>query len=122
MRAPHDDRGLFSRLPDDPTYWDRLTAKIVDDAIPTLGSYREERTQWWSALAQYSKVLAVGASVAVVAAALLLPAGHASEAPAPSTDTYGIAPNDPLATPLISANTPPPMETLMMQQATERDE
>jgi hypothetical protein len=122
MRTPHDERGLFSRLPDDPAYWERLSAKIVEDAVTTINSLRDVKREWWSALGQYSTVLALGASAAVVAAVLLLPAGNTAETRTPIADTYGLAPAHPLAAPLVSATAPPPIETLMLLRTAERDQ
>ena len=73
MRGSREQQGLFSRLPDDPDYWQTLSNRIVDDGLPVLLALGEDRREWWSGMARFSAALAVGASAATIAALLLMP-------------------------------------------------
>ncbi len=112
MKGPREDRGLLSRLPDEAAYWDGLTDRIVADAVPRLGSLREEHTEWWSAMGRFSTVLATAAAAAVIAAIAVLPAGSSEQA-VPFADALGLAPDDPLAAPVLMAEAPPAVEVLL---------
>ena len=123
MKTPREDRGMLSRLPEDPGYWDGLTDRIVGEARPELALRRGDRREWWSAMDRLSTVLATGAVAAVVALVSLLPAQAVGPGPAPAqvqvADLFGIAPHDPLATPLLIAESPPTMVALVWN-STER--
>ena len=121
MKTPNDQRGLFSRLPDDPEYWRGLTDRIVEDATPQLAEFGDKEPEWWSELARFSTILAVGAAAAVFASFFLLPVWGGAEAPTQNMDAYGLAPSDPLAVTLVSGEAPPTMETLMAVRNTEYD-
>jgi hypothetical protein len=112
---------LFSRLPDDPEYWQTLTNRIVDDGLPVLKALREERREWWSDIARFSTFLAVGASAATIAALFLMPTGIPATTPVPTADAYGLAPDDPLAVTLVLGEAPPSLEMLMAVRTAERD-
>jgi hypothetical protein len=47
MKSPREQQGLFSRLPDDPEYWQTFANRIVDDGVPVLRAFREERRESW---------------------------------------------------------------------------
>jgi len=113
MNNPADGRGMFSRLPDDPEYWDKLGARIVNDAVPTLATYREDRNEWWSVLARFSTALAVGATAAVLAAVLLFPRDEPNGTPPESGMVFGLAPSGPLAEPMLEIDGPPTLERLI---------
>ena len=116
MNKPREDRGMLSRLPDDPGYWDGLTDRIVADAGADLGVRREDRGQWWSAMASFSSILATGAVAAVVALVSLLPAQVTRSDPGTEVrvvDLFGIAPRDRFATPLLMAESPPSIDVLV---------
>jgi hypothetical protein len=121
MKRPREQRGLFSRLPDDPGYWQMLTDRIVDDGVPVLQARREESRKWWSGMARFSTVLAVGASAATIGTLLLMPAGTPAITPVQMAHAYGLAPDDALAAALVSGEAPPSMETLMAVRTAERD-
>ncbi len=121
MKGPKEQQGLFSRLPDDPKYWEGFTDRIVDDAIPELVESKENKGEWWSEIARFSTLLAVGAAAAVFASFFLLPVGGPVETPTRTTDAYGLAPDDPLAVTLVSGETPPTMETLIALRNAEFD-
>jgi hypothetical protein len=112
---------LFSRLPDDPEYWHKFTDRIVDDAVTELEKLRENRAEWWSEIAQFSTLLAVGASAAVFASFLLMPAGGPVENPTRTMDAYGLAPDDPLAVTLVSGGAAPTLESLLAARNAEFD-
>ena len=116
-RTPGEDRGLLSRLPHDEKYWDDLTDRIVADAEPHLAVRVDERSEWWSAMARFSTVLATGAVAAILALISLLPASPADAGRLASdvqvADLFGMAPVDPLAAPLLAANSPPSMDALI---------
>jgi len=122
MRGPSEGRGMFSRLPDDPAYWDGLSSRIADDAVSTLAVYRDESNGWLSILAGYSTALAVGAVAAVVVAFFLLPFGNTNGPRSSPVDAYGLAPTSPLATPLLEADAPPTMASLIGMRTVEVDE
>ena len=113
VKTPSEARGIFSRLPDDPAYWDSLTTKIADDAAQTLADYGEEGSGWLSLLARYSTVLAIGASAAVLAAFVVLQPDETIDSRSSYVDAYGLAPTDPLAVPFIAEDTPPQMVALI---------
>lgn len=121
MKGSGEQQGLFSRLPDDPDYWRTLTNRIVDDGLPVLQALREERREWWSGMARFSRVLAAGASAATIAALFLMPTGIPAMTPVQMADAYGLAPDDPLAVTLVSGEAPPSLETLMAVRTAERD-
>ena len=121
MSAAKEQRGLFSRLPDDPAYWQDLTDKIVDDGRPRLAEFGAHRPAWWSELARFSRVLAAGAAAAVLALLLLFPAGGELELQGGTMDTYGLIPSDPLAFTLFSREAPPTIETLIAMRTVESD-
>lgn len=120
-KKPSEQRGLFSRLPDDPVYWENLSTRIADDAAPTLDQLREENNQWWSVPARFSTALAIGASAAVIAAILLLPGGGSGDTVPASPNMYGLAPAGPLAESLLTPEAPPSLEMLMALRHSERD-
>jgi len=113
MKGPDEQQGLFSRLPDDPEYWHDFTERIVADAGQELERLGETRREWWSEIARFSPLLAVGASAAVLVLAFLMSAGNPAELPTRSMDAYGLAPDDPLAMTLASQEAPPTMEILI---------
>jgi hypothetical protein len=119
MKGPIEQRGLFSRLPDDPEYWHKLTDRIAVDAGADLQRFGESRREWWSEIARYSTLLALGASAAVLASFLLMPTGGAAEIPERTVDAYGLAPDDPLAVTLVSGETPPALGSLMAARTAE---
>ena len=116
MKTPREDRGMLSRLPHDREYWDDFTDRIVADAKPHLVARRDDRGEWWSAMAQFSTVLATGAVAALLALVSLLPLQADSGRVVSDVqvgDLFGIAPVDPLATPLLAASSPPTMDALI---------
>lgn len=119
MKKPEELRGLFSRLPEDPEYWHNFTDRIVADAVPALASYGQNRREWWTEIARFSKLLAVGASAAVLALFFLMPGDSPEQIPARTMDAYGLAPNDPIAVTLVSGEAPPALESLMAVRTAE---
>jgi hypothetical protein len=119
MSTPNEPRGLFSRLPDEQEYWREFTDKIVNDAAPRLAVFDSDESRWWSELAQYSTLLAVGAAAAVIALLLLMPVRERRSLEISTRDTYGFAPSDPLAATLVSRETPPWVGTLLAVRNTE---
>ena len=121
MKGRREQQGLFSRLPDDPEYWKTFAKRIVDDGIPVLRTFQRERREWWTGIARFSTVLAVGASAATIAALFMMPTGNPPITPVQTADAYGLAPNDPLAVTLVLGEAPPSLETLMAVRIAERD-
>ena len=121
MKGPDEQRGLFSRLPDDPEYWHNFTDRIVADSGPELERLSENRREWWSEIARFSTLLALGASAAVFASFFLMPTQHPVDPPTRTVDAYGLAPDDPLAVTLVMGDTPPTLETLIAARTTESD-
>jgi hypothetical protein len=121
MKMPDEQRGLFSRLPDDSEYWHGLTDRIVEDAVPQVAAFGEGDPAWWSEIARFSTMLAAGAAAAVLASFFLVPDAEQVEMPAPGLDAYGLAPVDPIAVTLVSEATPPTMETLIAVRNAESD-
>ncbi len=119
MRGPEEQRGLFSRLPEDPEYWHNFTDRIVTDAVPALASCGQSGREWWTEIARFSKLLAVGASAAVLALFFLMPGDSPEQIPARTMDAYGLAPDDPIAVTLVSGETPPALESLMAVRTAE---
>jgi hypothetical protein len=119
MNTPKNQRGLFSRLPEDQEYWSGLTERIVDDAAPRLTEFGQADTRWWSEIARYSTVLAAGAAAAVVAVLMLMPAMDGAEAPIRSQNAFGLTPADPIAVALVSEETPPSVGTLIAVRNSE---
>ena len=118
MKMPPEDRGMLSRLPRDPEYWNKLSDRVVGDARPELLALRKSQREWWSDMASFSTVLAAGAMAAVLALISLLPSNEinrgldlASQAQVP--DVFGIAPIDPLVRPLLMTESPPTVESLV---------
>ena len=121
MSEAYEQRGLFSRLPDDPAYWRDLTEKVVDDGRPQLAELGANRPAWWSEMARFSRHLAVGAAAAVLAIVFLLPGIGKAELQSRTVDTYGLIPADPLAVALASGEAPPSIEMLIALQNTESE-
>ena len=116
-KTPREDRGMLSRLPDDRSYWDDFSNRIVEDAKPHIAARHDDRGEWWSAMARFSTVLATGAVAATLALISFLPAQPAGSDSVVSetqvADLFGIAPDDPLAGPLLVADSPPTMDALI---------
>lgn len=121
MNTPNEQRGMFSRLPEDQQYWRELTEKIVEDAGPQLSMFGKNEPEWWSEIARFSTLLAAGAAAAILAFFALMPYGGAAETVVRSVDAYGLAPSDPLAVTLVSEETPPTMGALMAVRNTENE-
>ena len=121
MSGVDEQRGLFSRLPDDTAYWQDLTNRIVDDARPQLAELAGNREVWWSEIARYSRLLAAGAAAAVLAILFLLPRAGETGLRSQEVDTYGLIPSDPLAVTLASREAPPNIETLIALRDVESD-
>lgn len=121
MNTPDEQRGMFSRLPEDQEYWRELTEKIVEDAAPQLSTFGKNQPEWWSEIARFSTLLAAGAAAAILAFFTLMPSGGAAATAVPSVDAYGLAPSDPLAVTLVLEETPPTMGTLMAVRNTENE-
>jgi hypothetical protein len=119
MNLPKQQRGLFSRLPEDHEYWRSLTNRIVEDAAPQLEEFGRRENEWWFEMARYSTLLAVGAAAAVIAFLTMMPATSGDEAPLTGRNVYGLAPSDPLAMTLVSEETPPSIGTLIAVRNTE---
>lgn len=83
-----------SRLPDDPTYWDDLAARIVDSAEPILREHRDVQA-WWSPLARWSPAIGVAAAAAALLVLLFGPP-ESSRSPAVSFAQL-LSPRDPVA-------------------------
>jgi len=119
MNTPHQQRGMFSRLPEEQEYWSGLTDKIVDDAAALLEEFGENDTRWWFEIARYSTLLAAGAAAAVIAFLTLMPSNDGADAPLRSQNAYGLTPSDPLAATLASEEAPPSVGTLIALRNTE---
>ncbi len=111
--SSNDERGLLSRLPQDPAYWDRLTARITADAAPRVRTWHSGEP-WWSTLGRWSPLLAAAAVAAVLAAATLLP--REAAAPAPMAEAFDFTPADPVARVVLSAAAPPAVPSLLRLQ------
>ena len=57
---------MTSRLPEDPSYWERLTDRVVTNAGSQLGEYRNAASRPWHGLARFSVPLTIGAATAVI--------------------------------------------------------
>ena len=111
MTRPEDPRGMLSRLPDDPDYWERLTDRVMEEVGPALASRSGARGPWWRPMARHARVLAAGAAAAVIGTVALLP-----ERPSPdpgALDVFSLAPPDPVLTPLVLAGAPPTLAALL---------
>ncbi len=123
MNKPVEDRGIMSRLPEDRPYWEGLTDRIVEEALPTLADRRDQGNEWWSAMSRFSDLLATGALAATIAAIAFLPPvpiDLPATAQEPVEDALGIAPDHPLA--VLMAGTPPRMEALVLNATETSDE
>jgi len=146
MTRPEDPRGMLSRLPDDPRYWERLTDRVMEDVGPALASRRGAgaggapaasvaRDAWWRPLARHARALAIGAAAAVIGTLALLPerpatgAGGGGVAFLPGTDpafagggdVFSLVPADPVMTPLVLAEEPPTLAALLATPDQERE-
>ncbi len=121
MKGPKEQQGLFSRLPDDPGYWEGFTDRIVGDAVPALEKFKGEKGEWWAEIARFSTLLAIGASAAVFASFLFMPVDGVVETPQQTLDAYGLAPDDPLATTLVSGEVPSTIEIVIAVRNAESD-
>jgi len=121
MKTPNEQRGLFSRLPEEREYWQGLTDKIVADGADHLAKLSDAGAKWWSGIARFSTLLATGAAAAVVGFVLLVPVIDTDAVPRPTVDAYGLVPRDPLAITLISQDVPPTMEALIAMRNAESD-
>lgn len=112
---------MTSRLPEDPSYWDKLTLRVVANAASQLRAYRVATSGPWHALARLSMPLAIGAAAAVIIALLRLPDTARASAENTTTATvYGFSPTDPLATLLATSASAPTMATLLSTPTSER--
>lgn len=83
-----------SRLPDDPTYWGDLAARIVDSAEPILREHRDAQA-WWGPLAKWSPAIGVAAAAAAL---LVLLVGPPERSPASAVSFEQLlSPRDPVA-------------------------
>ena len=101
MSEHHAHRGLMSRLPDDATYWEALTERLVRDATGPLSAYRHR-------LARLAAPLAIAAAAAWLAALLWLPPVEGVP-----TTPYDLAPRDPLAALLAASPDAPTMAAVI---------
>ncbi len=99
-----------SRLPDDPSYWDGLAARIVGAAEPALREQREAHA-WWHPFARWSPVIGVSAAVAALLVVLLGP-----PAPAHPTFSFGqlIGPEDPVAQAVVGGAATPDVAAMLL--------
>lgn len=112
---------MMSRLPEYPSYWDKLSDRLVANAAIQLREYQTKTSGRWSALARLSLPLAIGAAAAVVVALLRLPGtARESRENATTASGYGFSPNDPWATLLVTSARPPSMATLLSTPNSER--
>jgi hypothetical protein len=119
MKTANEQRGLFSRLPEEREYWQGLTDRIAADGAVHLASFSDRGGEWWSVIARFSTLLAAGAAAAVVGFFLLIPGADPNTVRRGTVDAYGLAPPDPLAITLISQDTPPSMEALIAMRNAE---
>jgi len=117
---PHEERGLLSRLPQDPQYWNTLAGRVTTDASPHLRSLRSADDAWWSVLGRLSPLLATAAAAAVLTALSLLPSRTTSPDRV-TTEAFDFTPDDPIAGPLLSADAPPAVAALLGMQTGETE-
>ena len=119
LMDPNDQSGLFSRLPSDRDYWDTLTNEIMNSVSPTIRAYKFSRHPWWAPIARMSRPLAAGALVATILTALVLTPNSEGPMNSSTLDAFGLAPVDPLATTMVTRETPPAGEMLWVVRAKE---
>jgi hypothetical protein len=121
MTKGAEDRGLLSRLPGTPRYWEDLTACIVERAGPHLRARRAQQP-WWRPLGRFSSSLAAAAALAMALGAVFLMTGpprRPLSGSALEADAFGLAPDHPVARSLLAATAPPPVEALLGLRAGE---
>jgi hypothetical protein len=112
---------LESRMPEGPDYWDDLARRIAADAAPVLARSREGHGTWWGSLARSCPALAAAASVAVVAAAIVIASVPAALDDSPYAEVArAIGPTDQVAQLLLREPAPPAVESLLPMIAGER--
>jgi hypothetical protein len=121
MKTPNEQRGLFSRLPDDSEYWKGLTDRIVQDGSERLEKLASREPEWWAEIARYSTILAASAVAAVVACFLLIQAGEGDFDRVRAQDTYGLIPPDPLAVTLVARPAPPTIDAIIALRNAESE-
>ena len=103
-----------SRLPDDPTYWDGLAARIVDSAAPILREQRDVQA-WWGPLAKWSPAIGVAAAAAALLVLLFGPP-ESSRSPAVSFAQL-LGPRDPVAQAVVSGATASDVSALLLVES-----
>ncbi len=104
---------LEPRLPDDPSYWQHLAARIVDSAEPVLREHRNVQA-WWYPLAKWSPAIGVAAAAAVVGAVIV---GPPAAPPAPITFEQVLGPDDPVDQAVVERADISSISTILLVQS-----
>lgn len=106
-----------SRLPDDRSYWDDVTVRIVDSAEPILREHREVHA-WWHPLAKWSPAIGVAAAAAAILAVVTMPTAPASATPPgrPSLERL-LSPEDPVAQAVVGGESATNISTMLLVES-----
>jgi hypothetical protein len=103
-----------SRLPDDPSYWNALTARIVNSAESILREHREGRA-WWHPLAKWSPTIGVAAAAAAFLVVIVGPPDPPP--PAPLSFAQLLSPEDPVAQAVVSGAAVADISTILLVES-----
>lgn len=101
----------WSRLPDDPDYWEQLESRITGSLGPLVQAGAETGQAWWSPITRQAWALGGLALAAALAVLLLAPPRRDRE---PSATGWLPPPrNDPAVTAFLTSDRPPSVATLI---------
>jgi len=110
-----ENRGL-SRLPDDPDYWERLEARVLETATPRLRAAAGSGRNAWTPLAERAGALTGLAVAATIVAMLLVPARPNATSPAVPA-LLRIPHDDPTLAAFLTSPAPPSVVALVLPDA-----
>src|SRR5262245_14821624 len=106
----------LSRLPKDPSYWNRLESKLATELSQAVRALAGARPEWWAPLARRAWALGGLAAAAGIAALLLVP--PRTPATTPPTGPLKL-PADPVLVALLAPR-PPALASFLIPLAGSR--
>lgn len=107
-----------ARLPSDPDYWERLSARVTRAAFEPARPVLEP---WWGLIADRAFALAAAAAFALLGGSLLLNARTGSNPIHPRPLVGALAPEQPLLSALLDAGDDPSPGSLLFRLMSLRE-
>jgi hypothetical protein len=103
-----------SNLPREPEYWERLAARVTDNAAAPLAGYAGNVDAWYGPLAQRAPWVVAASTAAMLVLWLSLPTTADPVSRVFRWMERSLAPDD-VAGVLVTGATPPPVQILMSE-------